>query len=129
MNRRTWLKSLLLSLIFSPPLKAQSRAYAKFGPDGETVGLYSLMTSSALCGTWQVVEGTVANVNVDKRDNETEYRFALNLRVGTRIFQFTLALDDISESDIRDLLAKKRGVKVRACRSGRQWMAEEITRL
>ena len=128
MNRRTWLKSLLLSLIFSPSMAAQGRAYAKFGSGGQTVGLYNLMKRGASCGFWQVFEGTVAGFSMDKGKTETEYRFALSLGIGLRAFQFTLGLDDISEADIRDLLTKKRGVKVRACRNGRQWLAEEITR-
>lgn len=129
MNRRMWLKSFLLSLIFRPSLSAQSRAYVKFGAGGETVGLYNLMKRGASCGFWQVSEGTVAGVSVEKGKTEAEYRFAMNGRVGVRVFEFTLGPDDISESDIRDLLTKKRGVKVRACRNGRQWLAEEITRL
>lgn len=129
MNRRTWLKSMLLSVIFSPSLTAQSsRAYAKFGPDGETVGLYNLMTSADLCGNWQVTEGTVMSLGVDKVGKQLDYRLLLSLRTGPRSFQFSLGSDDISEADIRNLLSRKRAVKVRGCRSGRQWLAEEITR-
>ena len=129
MNRRTWLKSLLLGLILPPSLAAQSRAYVKFGSGGETVGLYNLMDRGASCVFWQVVEGTIAGFSIDKSKTQIEYRFALNPGVGLRVFQFTLGRDDISDADIRDLLTRKRRVKVRACRNGRKWLAEEITRV
>jgi hypothetical protein len=130
MTRRTYLKSILLALLFPRSLVAQSRPYAKFGPNGETVGLYNLPRDRFAGGTWQVFEGSVTGVSVARRGNDVEYRFGLDTG-GNRnlVLRFTLKRDDLSEADVRGLVEKRTRVKVRACRTGRAWTAEEVTRL
>ena len=130
MNRRTWLISTLFGFLVPRSLVAQSRAYAKFGPNGEAVGLYNLMRERFVGGSWQVFEGSINGVSVAKRNDDVEYRFGLDAR-GNRnlVLRFTLKRDDLSEADVRGLVDRKRRVKVRACRTGRVWSAEEITRL
>ena len=81
MNRRTWLKSILPGLIFRPLVTAQSRAYVKFGSGGETVGLYNLMKRGVSCGFWQIFEGTVTGVGVEKKEAEAEYRRGIEERM------------------------------------------------
>jgi hypothetical protein len=130
MNRRTYLKSILLALLFPRSFAGQSRAYAKFGSSGETVGLFNLMRDRFAGGSWQVFEGSITGVSVARRDDDVEYRFGLEAR-GNRslVVRFTLKRDDLSETDVRALVEKRMRVKVRACRTGRVWTAEEITRL
>ena len=126
---RTWLKSILFVLLLQPTLQAQTRAYAKFGRSGETVGLYNLMSQSSACGYRKVFEGVVSNFNSWKQGIEIDYRFAIDVGGGQRLFEFTLGVDDISQADIRDLISRRQRVRIRACRSrGRYWAAEEVTR-
>ena len=129
MNRRTYLKSILLALLFPRSFVAQSRAYAKFGPNGETVGLYNLIKDRFAGGTWRVFEGSITGVSVARRGDDVEYRFGLDAG-GNRslVVRFTLKRDDLSEADVRGLVEKRMRVKVRACRTGRAWTAEEVTR-
>ena len=118
--------------LLSPSDSAQSRAYAKFGPRGETIGLYNLIgDDAAACGTWKVFAGMIAGVRSENRGAEIDYRFTLETEGKLQAFWFALKEDEIPRSDIENLVAKKRGVKVRACadRNGRRrWLAEEIAR-
>lgn len=129
MDRRTYLKSILLALLFPRTFEAQSRPYAKFGPNGETVGLYNLLRNSGACTLSQIVEGVVAAVSSRKRPTETEYRFALEGTIGQRVYKFALSTDEMSEADVRNLISKRQGIRVRACRRAGYWAVEEVTRV
>lgn len=132
MKRRHCLKSTLFVLTLLPSLtfsaSAQGRAYAKFGPRGETIGLFNLMRKTARCANWQVFTGTVTRVRSEKRNKRVDYQFSLNGAGKLRIFAFTLDVDEIPQIDIENLLTKKQGVRVRACESKRRWTVEEIVR-
>jgi hypothetical protein len=133
MRRHKYLESALIILLLAAGLPdtiyPQSRAYAKFGSNGETVGLYNLMSQSNACGDRKVFEGGVSNFNSWRHGMEIDYRFAIDVGGGQRLFEFTLGVDDISRADIRDLISRSRRVRIRACRSrGRYWAAEEVTR-
>ena len=130
MNRRTYLKSILAALLLPQSFVAQSRAYAKFGPGGETVGIYNLMKDRFASGRWQVFEGTITGVAVDRRGDDVDYRFGLEARGNRNFgFRFTLKRDDLAEADVRGLIGKRNRVKVRACKTGRAWTVGEVTRL
>lgn len=130
MKRRTYLKSALFILLILPAIaSAQSQAYAKFGSDGEIIGLFNLMKDTARCGNWQVFTGAVTSVRSEKRNKEFDYRFTLNTTGKLRIFTFTLGVDEIPRSDTESLVAKKRGIRVRACEGISRWIAEEIVRV
>ena len=127
MNRHKYLRSVLVALLLPAAVSAQSPAYAKFGPNGETVGLYNLAEQS--CGDPKVFVGLVSSVNSWKRRNEVDYRFAIDLGGGQRSFEFTLGIDEISKTDIGNLIFRGRRVRVRACRGrGRYWAVDEVTR-
>jgi hypothetical protein len=128
MQRRAFYRAIILALILSGVTNAQSRAYAKFGAGGETVGLYNLVREPARCDLWQVFDGLVATVSSRKRATDIEHRFALDGSVGQRVFQFSLRADDISQPDVRSLIFKRQRVRVRACRRAGYWEAEEVTR-
>ena len=129
MNLHTCLRSVLFALLLPAALSAQSRAYAKFGSNGETVGLYNLTERSTACGERRVFEGVVSNVNSWKQRSEIHYRFAIALGAGQRSFEFTLSVDEISPADIGNLISRRRRVRVRGCGDkARYWAAEEITR-
>ena len=128
MNRRIILGSILFALLLTTTPSAQSRAYAKFGARGETVGLYNLLRKQGTCTMPQVFEGVVAAVSVRLRPTETEYRFALDGTVGQRLYKFALSPDDMSEVDVRDLISKRQRVRVRACRHAGYWAVAEVTR-
>ncbi|HEX6125642.1 MAG TPA: hypothetical protein VFZ23_09755 [Pyrinomonadaceae bacterium] len=129
MDRRTYLRSILLALLFPRTFAAQGRPYAKFGPDGETVGLYNLPRMSETCRVRQLVEGVVAAVSLRKRPTETEYRFALEGTVGQRVYKFVLSPDEMSEVDVQDLISRRQRIRVRACRQAGYWAVEEVTRV
>ena len=129
MDRRTHLRSILLALLFPRTFAAQSRPYAKFGPNGETVGLYNLRRNSGTCTLSQIVEGVVAAVSARRRPTETEYRFALEGTIGQRVYKFALTTDEMSEADVRNLISKRQGIRVRACRQAGYWAVEEVTRV
>ena len=129
MNRRIIPGSILFALLLTTTPSAQSRAYAKFGARGETVGLYNLLRKSDTCTMRQVFEGVVAAVSVLRRPTETEYRFALDGTVGKRLYKFALSSDEMSDVDVRNLISKRKGIRVRACRQAGYWAVEEVTRV
>ena len=127
MKRETFLRSVVIALLLPAALSAQSRAYAKFGSKGETVGLYNL--SKEPCGELRAFEGSVSSVNWWTGRAAIRFRFAIDVRDGQRSFEFTLGIDEISQSDVRDLISRTHRVRIRACRSsGRYWSAREVTR-
>ena len=127
MNREMLLRSVLAALLLPAALSAQSRAYAKFGASGETVGLYNLSEES--CGEPRTFEGAVGSFNSWKGRTDIRFRFSIDIRGGHRSFEFTLGIDEISQSDVRGLISRTQRVRIRACRnSGRYWAAHEITR-
>lgn len=129
MNRLICLTSIFFALVLHPMVQGQSRVYAKFGANGETVGIYNLSVPAQPCGSWNVFEGAISSVNSWKQKRTIEYRFAIENRTGELIFEFTLGHDDMSQSDVRDLINRRNRVRVRACRKGRYWSAGEVTRL
>lgn len=129
MNRRIFFGSIMFALLLTYAPSAQSRAYAKFGARGETVGLYNLLRKSDTCTMRQVFEGVVAAVSARRRPTETEYRFALDGTVGKRLYKFALSPDEMSEADVRNLISKRQGIRVRACRQAGYWAVEEVTRV
>ena len=128
MNRRTLFRSILLTLVVVSAAPAQSRAYAKFGAAGETLGLYNLRRETENCTLRQVFEGVVAAVGARRRKSEIRYQFALDGTVGQRVFQFILGLEDIPETDVRGLVARRQRVRLKACRRAGHWAVEEVTR-
>ena len=128
MTRRNFLRSILLVLMFALAVSAQTRAYAKFGANGETIGLYNLQPIPPKCTIREVVEDMVASVSSRKRPTEIQYLFALKRTVGQRLFRFSLGIDDISQPDVRDLLSSGQHVRVQACRSSGYWAVEQVTR-
>ena len=127
MNREIFLRSVLIALLLPAAFAAQSRAYAKFGSEGETVGLYNLSEES--CDEPKVFEGAVSSVNSWKGRTDIRLRFAIEAHGGQRSFEFTLGMDEISQSDVRGLISRTQRVRIRACRhSGRYWTAQEVTR-
>ena len=133
MKRRHNLKSALIILLLTTGLPvvvcAQSRAYAKYGASGETIGLFNLISTPAACVTWQVITGTIKSVRSQKRNREMDYGVTLKTPDRLRFFAFTLGVDEIPESDITSLVMKARDVKLRACETKRSLLAEEITRM
>jgi hypothetical protein len=120
-----------LLVTFSPLIRvpAQSRAYLKFGSGGEVIGLFNLIKNPGRCGDrWQVVSGTVTRTLFEKRNEDIDYRFTLNAAGKSRGFIFTLGVDELPRIEIEKLITRKRGVKVRACKSGALWRAEEVVR-
>jgi hypothetical protein len=131
MKRHLFLTALIILLPASVLPRAaapQSRPYAKYGASGETIGLFNLMRSSADCGTWHVVTGTIAGVRSQKREKEIDYRLTLRTAGRLRTFAFTVGVDDIPKPDIVNLATANRSVKLRACESTKFLLAEEITR-
>lgn len=125
------LMSLLLLLIISTLIRvpAQSRAYLKFGSGGEVIGLFNLIKYPGKCGEhWQVVSGAVTRTMFERRNEDIDYRFTVNVTGKSRSFIFTLGVDDLPRTEIEKLIARKRGIKVRACESGATWRAEEVVR-
>jgi len=129
MKRRDCLKLIIVFLLLSPAVSAQSRAYVKFGPAGETIGIFGLIKDAALCKGGQLYAGTIASVRTERLDSELEYRFTFEKVGKRRIFSFVLGVDEIPRSDIENLITKKRGVRVRACQGDGIWVAEEIIRM
>jgi hypothetical protein len=128
---RPALIALLLLSAVSPLTRAsaQSRAYLKFGSGGEAIGLFNLIKNPSTCGDrWQVVSGAVTRTLSEKRNEDLDYRFTLIAAGKLRSFTFTLGVDELPRSEIEKLIARRRGVKVRACEAGRMWRAEEIVR-
>lgn len=135
MKRQHVLKSglittlLLLTGALLTQISAQGRAYLKFGPGGEAIGLFNLLRDPSKCGAhWRVFSGAVTRTHIEKRKEDLQYQFTLNAAGRIRSFAFTLGVDEIPRSDIEDLIARERGIMVRACESGSTWRAEEIVR-
>jgi hypothetical protein len=123
--------TLLLLLTISTLIRvpAQSRAYLKFGSGGEVIGLFNLIKDPGKCSEhWQVVSGAVTHARFEKRNEDIDYRFTLNAAGKSRSFIFTLGVDELPRTEIEKLIARKRGVKVRACESGVIWRVEEVVR-
>jgi hypothetical protein len=120
---------LLLTISTLIRVPAQSRAYLKFGSGGEVIGLFNLIKDPGKCSEhWQVVSGAVTHARFEKRNEDIDYRFTLNAAGKSRSFIFTLGVDELPRTEIEKLIARKRGVKVRACESGVTWRAEEVVR-
>ena len=128
MKRRTYLRSILLVLVLPAVLGAQSRVYAKYDPKGEPVGFYNLFKDAGGCGSSYTFDGIVLALNSWKHGSDIEYRFVVKVPGGQRQLRFVLGVDDIPVRDVRSLIRHGRAVKVRACRTGRIWTVEEITR-
>jgi hypothetical protein len=120
MKRLIRLKSTLLATALAP---AQGRARAMFGARGETIGTYSLMRGAgeAAYGARRFFEGTIAGVRSESRGTEVKYRFTLKTEGKPQAFRFTLREDEMRQPDVESLVARRRGVRVRACedREGR----------
>src|SRR5215218_4253099 len=127
MERHYYPKSALIILLLSTALPAvvlaQSRAYAKYGSSGETIGLFNLIKSPVACDRWQVITGTITGVRSQKRNDDLEFKFTLNVVGRFRNFAFSLGVDEMSRTDITDLVAKNRKVTVRACQRNPFWAA------
>ena len=128
MNRRTVFSLILLTLVVASAASAQSRAYAKFGANGEALGLYNLMHETENCELRQVFDGVVAMVWARKRKSEIRYQFALEGSPGRRVFQFVLGLEDLPDADVRNLVSRRQRVRLKACRHREYWAVEEVTR-
>lgn len=133
MKRGHYIISALIILLLTPGLPAaicaQSRAYAKYGPNGETIGLFNLIRTPFACLSWQVVTGTIKSVRSQKRNKEIGYEVILKTPDRLRIFAFSLGVDEIPKSDIAGLVTKTHDVKMRACETKRSLLADEITRM
>jgi hypothetical protein len=133
MKRRPYLKSALFILLLKTCLpgavSAQTRAYAKYGERGETIGLFNLIRTATACVSWQVITGTIKSVRSQKRNKEMDYEVTLRTPDRLRYFVFTLGVDEIPRSDIGSLVMKARDIKLRACETKRSLLAEEITRM
>ena len=133
MKRRYHQKSALIILLLTTSLpaavRAQSRAYAKYGSRGETIGLFNLIRTPVACRSWQVITGTIKTVRSQKRNKEMDYEVALKAPDRLRFFAFTLGVDEIPRSDVASLVMKTREIKLRACETKRSLLAEEITRM
>ena len=124
------LKFVLIGLLNLPAATAQTRAYAKFGPDGETIALFNLLKVSSGCGSWRTFTGTITGVRIRTREREAVYRFTLRTNSTHMAFSFALEKDEIPTRDVEGLVTKTGTVKVRACRDGdRGWSVEEIARV
>ena len=86
------------------------------------------MRSSAGCGRWQIVTGTITGVRTQKREKEIDYRLTLRTAGRLRTFAFILGVDEIPQTHIVNLVTANRSVKLRACESAKFLLAEEITR-
>jgi hypothetical protein len=133
MKRHEYLKSALIILLFIAGLPAavcaQSRAYAKYGPSGETIGLFNLIKDPVECSKWQVFTGTITSVRSQKRNKDVDYQLTLKTVGRLRTFAFSLGVDEIPRSDIVSLVIQRRFVKLRACETTNLLLVEEITRL
>ena len=133
MKRHKYLISALIILLSTTSLpavdRAQSRAYAKYGSSGETIGLFNLIRIPAMCVSWQVMTGTIKSVRSQKRNKEMAYEVTLKTPDRLRFFAFSLGVDEIPPSDIASLVMKARDVKLRVCETKRSLLAEEITRI
>lgn len=110
-------------------IAGQSGAYAKFGPGGETVGLFDLRKGDGRCGRWEVVEQKIVAARSAKRGDDVVYDFSLKTKRELRRFSFVLNEDNVPRRAVEDLLARGRSVKVRACESAGAWTPEEVTRV
>jgi|SRR5688572_8840492 len=124
------LRLVLVGVLAVHAENAQTRAYGKFGPAGETIGLFNLLRDSRMCGEWRTYAGAVRDMRRNYRNRSVTYRFAIRTSASNIILEFTLDRDDIPEGDVENLLARTHKVSARACRSGnRTWAVEEITRI
>ena len=133
MNRHEYLKSALIILLFTAGLPAavcaQSRAYAKYGSSGDTIGLFNLLRSPVECGRWQAFTGTITSVRLHQRNKDVDYQLTLKTAGRLRTFAFSLAVDEMPRSDIVSLVMQRRFVKLRACETKSLMLVEEITRM
>jgi hypothetical protein len=120
---------LLLIAGLSTAARAQSRPYAKYGPGGETIGLFNLLKNPGDCSAWHVITGTIVTVRSQRQKKEFDYQLTLKLGGRFRIFTFSLGVDELPRTDISNLVTKGRGVKLRACEGPSFLLVEEITRL
>ena len=120
-------KLAIFVLLAAPFAGAQSAAYAKFGAKGETIGLFHLQRDTKDCESERVVVGTLTDVRADVREREVRYRLTIKVKFSINTFVFVIDKDVIPFKDVENLLAARRAIKVRACRSGkRDWAVEEI---
>ena len=119
---------ICLALLALTSVPGQSGAYAKFGPGGETVGLFDLMKGDGGCGRWEVTEEKIAAIRSAKRGDEVLYDFSLKTGRELRRFSFVLKEENVPRRVVENLLARGRSVKVRACESAGAWSPEEVTR-
>jgi hypothetical protein len=122
------LKGLLIGAMAFSTASSQTRAYVKYGPGGETIGMFNLGKTGKTCGEWQTFEGTVSSLRVQLRARKTDYRFTIRSNAKSIAFAFVLEKDEIPFRDVESLVGKAHSVRVRACRSREKgdWAVEEI---
>lgn len=129
MKQGALFKLVLIWLFAAAAVPAQTRPYAKFGPSGETIGLFNLLKDTSGCEKWQSFTGRIVSVHVVLRRKDAEYQFTVRSNPTTFNFGFKLEKDEIPFRDVENLLGKNRTIKIRACRNGnRDWAVEEVVR-
>jgi hypothetical protein len=130
MKKSELLRLVLIGVLATQTENAQSRAYVKFGPAGQTIGLFNLLKKSGACYEWRTYDGSVRETRLSVRNRMMTYRFALRTNSAMVNLEFTLDRDEIPTGDIENLLTRMHRVAVRAC-AGRKrtWMVEEITKI
>ena len=124
------MRLVLIGVLATQTENAQSRAYAKFGPAGETIGLFNLLKDSRMCGERRTYSGTVRDTRRNFRGRTMTYQFRVRTGSTSIDLEFTLDRDGIPAGDVENLLARTHKVAARACRRGkRTWAVEEITRI
>ena len=127
MKRSDLLKLVLIGVLAVQTEIAQTRAYVKFGPSGESIGLFNLSKPTKECESWRTFTGTVTDLHAEMRGRRSGYKFTVRSSVASIKFGFVLDKDEIPFGDIESLLGRRHAVKVRSCRHGnRDWKVEEI---
>ena len=127
MKKSDLLRLVLIGLLATQSHNAQSRAYAKFGAGGETIGLFNLSKQTEECESSSTFVGTVISLHAQMRERETDYRFAIRSNSARVGFKFVLDREEIPLRDVESLLGKRHAIRIRACRKGRRdWIATEI---
>lgn len=128
MKQSDLLKLVLFGLL-TVPVEPQTRGYAKFGPHGETIGLFNLLKKSSECDEWRVYSGIPNSPRMSIRRTNITYRFTLTTVSPSVAFDFTLGRDEIPFGVVDTLLMRKQRLEVRACRKGRKtWSVQEIAK-
>jgi len=129
MKRLTYITPILIVLLLSLAI-AQSRPYAKYNGDGETIGLFNLGRNGIDCRDRQAMSGTASGFRYRAIDTEVEYNFTLDMGRRRRFIGFRLDRDAIPQKDVENLLINNRRfrITVAGCLNGGVWNAEKITR-